>query len=144
MSGPTHRIVIVGAGAAGVFTAYRIREMYGDTFEIVLLEANDRVGGNCMSTKVIYGDTPYSIDCGAQFFYKTVQGSYTALLEQLGLMDDASEVVSAPAGFSVWAKPANERRLWLPSRLSGFADYHLEDWDNLAKFGLFLSYAAFL
>lgn len=142
MTTPTNRIVIIGAGAAGVFAAYRLREMYGSLYEIVLLESKDRVGGNCYSTDVTYGGKSYSIDCGAQFFYKTAQTSYTSLLEQLGMMDEASEIISAPAGFTVWNKAQNERKLWIPSRLSGFLSYSLSDWDQLLKFGIYLGYSA--
>jgi protoporphyrinogen oxidase len=62
------RVAIVGAGAAGVFTAYSLREMYGNGYDIQLFEANDRVGGNTYTRDVEYGGKSYSIDCGAQFF----------------------------------------------------------------------------
>lgn len=143
-SPPTNRIVIVGAGAAGVFTAYRIREMYGDAYEIVLLEASGRVGGNCFTTGVSYGGRVYSIDCGAQFFYKNPQASYVELLDQLGMMDEPTEIVSAPAGFTIWDRAAGQHRMWVPSRIRGFLDYENEDWDRLVKFGLYLSYSYFL
>jgi predicted NAD/FAD-binding protein len=143
-SPPTNRIVVVGAGAAGVFTAYRIKEMYADKYEVVLVEASDRVGGNCFTTLVEYGDKPYTIDCGAQFFYKNPQASYVELIEQLGLMDLQSEIISAPAGFTIWDRVANKHRMWMPSRLSGFLEYDDADWDRLVKLGLYLGYAAFL
>lgn len=140
----TNRIVIVGAGAAGVFTAYRLREMYGNKYEIRLLEANDRVGGNCLSVKKKIGGKDYSIDCGAQFFYKAPQASYVALLEQIGVMDTANEVISAPAGITIWDKKKNARRLWIPSRVGDFLKYDGADWERLIKFGLYLAYAAAL
>ncbi len=140
----THKTVIVGGGAAGVFMAYRLREMYGSKYDVMLLEASDRIGGNTYSTTLQYGGKPYNIDCGAQFFYKNPQASYTALLDQLGILDDPKQVISAPAGFTIWDKQAHARRLWLPSRVEGFIHYHADDWDRLAQFGLFLAYAAFL
>ncbi len=139
---PTNRVVIVGAGAAGVFSAYRIKEMYGDAYEVMLFEANDRVGGNTFTTQVEYGGKPYSIDCGAQFFYKNPQPSYTALLDQLGLLDSAKEVISAPAGFMVWDKQANDQRLWLPSRVVEFLEYSPSDWGRLTEFLTYLAYSA--
>lgn len=140
----TNRVVIIGAGAAGVFTAYRLREMYGNRYEVVLIEANDRIGGNCFSTHVEYGGKDYSIDCGAQFFYKNPQPSYTALLDQLGLLDSATEVISAPAGFTVYDKPTNDFRLWLPSRVVEFLDYDAADWERLVPFLEYLAYSAAL
>ncbi len=141
---PTNRVVIVGAGASGIFTAYRLREMYGDKYEIALLEANDRIGGNCYSTHVEYGGKDYSIDCGAQFFYKNPQPSYTALLDQLGLLDSATEVVGAPAGFTIYDKPTNNFRLWLPSRVVEFLGYDAGDWERLVQFLEYLAYSAAL
>ncbi len=143
-SPPTNRIVVVGAGAAGVFTAYRIKEMYADKYEVVLVEASNRVGGNCFTTHVEYGGKPYSIDCGAQFFYKNPQASYVELIEHLGLMDLQSEIISAPAGFTIWDRVANQHRLWIPSRIGGFLEYDENDWDRLVKFGLYLGYSFLL
>ncbi len=76
--------------------------MYGNAYEVDLLEASDRVGGNCLSKELQYGGTNYSIDCGAQFFFKNPQPSYTALLQQLGLLDNATDIISAPAGFTIY------------------------------------------
>jgi len=144
MPSPTNRVIIVGAGAAGVFTAYKLREMYGDKYEIVLIEANPRIGGNCFSTQVEYGNKSYNIDCGAQFFYKNPQPSFTALLDQLGLLDSATEVVAAPAGFTVFDKAANKNRLWLPSRVIEFLGYGAADWERLVKFLEYMAYSAVL
>lgn len=138
------RVVIVGAGAAGVFTAYRLKEMYEDLYEVRLFEANDRVGGNTLSKQLSYGGKSYNIDCGAQFFYKTPQASYTNLVEQLGLMDDSPDVIAAPAGFTIWDKAAGARRLWIPSKIGGFIHYKEEDWERLAQFVKYLVYSYFL
>ena len=140
------RIVIIGAGAAGVFTAYRLREMYGQLHEIVLLERSNRVGGNTYSTTLQYGGRDYNIDCGAQFFYKNPQASYVELLEQIGLFDedDDREIFSAPAGFTIWDRQADERLFYIPSRLRGFLRYGADDWERLIDFGIYLSYSFFL
>ena len=118
--------------------------MYGTAYDVVLLESKDRVGGNCFTTNVQYGGKSYSIDCGAQFFYKNPQASYVTLLESLGLMDEAHEVISAPAGFTIWDKAAGARRLWIPSKVLGFLHYTAADWDNLADFSIWLAYSTFL
>jgi predicted NAD/FAD-binding protein len=138
----SHRVVIVGAGAAGVFTAYRLREMYGDAYDIQLLESSGRIGGNTYATELEYGGQTYSIDCGAQFFYKNAQASYVELLEQLGLfdVDDDREIISAPAGITIWDRPANEHRFFVPARLGGLLHYDAEDWERLIEFGTYLGY----
>ncbi|HZS36732.1 MAG TPA: FAD-dependent oxidoreductase [Polyangia bacterium] len=140
------KIVIVGAGAAGVFTAYRVQQMYGDQYDIVIMEASDRVGGNTSSSTVNYGGNAYNIDTGAQFFYKNPQPNYNFLLQQLGFEEPLPQgvVYSVPAGFTVWDKPSNARRFWMPSFVSGFGKYSLADWDRIVEFGLFLGYSAFL
>jgi hypothetical protein len=140
------RIVIIGAGAAGVFTAYRLREMYGPLHDIVLLERSNRVGGNTYSTTVEYGGRAYNIDCGAQFFYKNPQASYVELLEQIGLFDadDDREIFSAPAGFTIWDRAADRHLFHIPSRMRGFARYDAEDWERLIDFGIYLGYSYFL
>jgi predicted NAD/FAD-binding protein len=140
------RVVIVGAGAAGVFTAYRLREMYGDSYDIHLLERSGRIGGNTYTTHVDYGGQRYSIDCGAQFFYKNPQASYVELLEQLGLFDwdDEREITSAAAGFTIWDRQKKARLFHVPSRLGGFVHYDAEDWERLVEFGYYLAYGYFL
>jgi predicted NAD/FAD-binding protein len=134
------RVAIVGAGAAGVFTAYRLREMYGDGYDIELFEANGRVGGNTYTTHVEYGGTEYSIDCGAQFFSRNPQPSYTQLIEDLGLFeqDGQVEIIEAPAGFLVWDAVRGERRFWLPSRIVEFLQYDLADAARLVHFTEFI------
>jgi len=51
----TRHVVIIGAGAAGVFTAYRLHQMYRGAYEIVLIEKSDRIGGNAFSTSLSFG-----------------------------------------------------------------------------------------
>ena len=142
MSSP--RVVIVGAGAAGVFAAYRLHTMAPGAYEIVLVEKNDRVGGNARSTTVQFGGKDYSIDCGAQFFYGTPQPTYVALLAELGLFDSPSEIDARATGITLWDGQTNERRLWIPSRLGGFARYDAKDWERMIGFGKFLAYAFLL
>jgi uncharacterized protein len=133
------RVAIVGAGAAGVFTAYSLREMYGDGYDIELFEASDRVGGNTFSTQVEYGGKVYNIDCGAQFFSRNPQPNYVQLLDELGLFeqDGSVEIIEAPAGFLVWDQVRNERRFWLPSRVVEFLQYDLADAERLVHFSEF-------
>jgi predicted NAD/FAD-binding protein len=138
------RVVIIGAGAAGVFTAYRLRQMAGDAFEIVLLEESDRVGGNARSTTVQFGGEDYSIDCGAQFFYRNPQPGYVALLADLGLFDAPSQIDARATGITIWDRQIGEPRLWIPSHLTGFLRYRARDWERLIGFATFLVYASLL
>ena len=141
---PPPRVVIVGAGAAGVFTAYRLHQMAGDAFEIVLLEKNDRIGGNARSTPVQFGGQDYSIDCGAQFFYTNPQPTYVEVLSGLGLFDAPAQVDARATGITLWDAETNGRRLWIPSHLTGFLRYRPQDWERLIGFAKFLVYAFLL
>ena len=138
------RVVIVGAGAAGVFTAYRLRQMYGEAHEIILLERTGRVGGNTRTESLEVGGRTYSIDCGAQFFYRTPQPNYVHLLDELGLFESPASIDTQATGFTLWDRQANTRLLWVPSRLTGFLSYRPQDWARLIEFATFLAYAFML
>ena len=108
------RVVIIGAGAAGVFTAYRLHETYGDAFEIVLIEKGDRIGGNAFSTSLEFGGRRYSIDCGAQFFYKKPQPSYVKLLGDLGVRRTPPGFETRATGITLWDRQTGNRAVWIP------------------------------
>src|SRR5215831_881490 len=134
-------VIIIGAGAAGVFTAYQINKRWPGQFNVQLFEAAPIIGGNVSSVTVQYGGQTYTIDAGAQFFYATPQPLYVQLIQDLGLFD---QVASYPAGFTIWDSSTQQRLLWIPSVVSGFADYTLDDWGRLVEFGVFLVAATLL
>jgi glycine/D-amino acid oxidase-like deaminating enzyme len=75
------RVVVVGAGFAGLMAAYRIVQA---GHEVVVLEARDRVGGRVWSQELIPGDPRTVIERGAEF----VLDGYDvigAVLAELGL-----------------------------------------------------------
>ncbi|HJQ34847.1 MAG TPA: FAD-dependent oxidoreductase [Pyrinomonadaceae bacterium] len=140
-SGSTPTVVIVGGGAAGIFTAYQINKQWPGQFDIQLFEASPEVGGNVSSLTVEYGGQTYTIDAGAQFFYGNAQPNYLNLIQELGLED---QIELYPTGLTVWEKSTNERLLWVPSTVSGFASYAADDWLRIIQFGEFLVAATLL
>ena len=75
------RVVVVGAGFAGLMAAYRIGQA---GHEVVVLEARDRVGGRVWSQELIPGDPRTVIERGAEFVldgYDVMR----AVLAELGL-----------------------------------------------------------
>jgi monoamine oxidase len=74
------RVVVVGAGFAGLLTAWRLAE---GGCEVVVLEARDRVGGRVWSQELIPGDPRTVIERGAEF----VLGGYELMREVLTGLD---------------------------------------------------------
>jgi predicted NAD/FAD-binding protein len=133
--------VIVGAGAAGVFTAYEIQKSYPGQFDVRLFEAGPTIGGNVSSVDVEYGGQTYVIDAGAQFFYGKAQPNYLNLIGELGLDD---QIPLFPAGITIWDAATDRRLLWVPSTVGGHSRYTVADWRRLVEFGEFLVAAALL
>jgi monoamine oxidase len=79
------RVVVVGAGFAGLMAAYRIVQA---GHEVVVLEARDRVGGRVWSQELVPGDRRTVIERGAEFVLDGYDVMRTVLAELgLGLAD---------------------------------------------------------
>lgn len=78
MSTAAPRVVVVGAGLAGLSAARRLLE---DGAEVTVLEARDRVGGRVEGTHTVAG---VPLELGAQWIGPT-QNRVAALTEELGL-----------------------------------------------------------
>ena len=66
------RVVVVGAGFAGLLAAYRIAQV---GHEVVVLEARDRVGGRVWSQELAPGDPRSVVERGGEF----VLGGYDVM-----------------------------------------------------------------
>ncbi len=141
MPAASQTVAIVGAGAAGAYTAYRLKMMYGATYEIELYEKSDRVGGNTWTQTTEFGGKTYPIDCGAQFFYRNPQPSYVQLIEDLGLIEDGL-ITQDATGFCIWDVQTDEHRLWIPALVRRLWAYSGSDWERLGEFVKFLVAAA--
>lgn len=78
---PLRRVGIVGAGMAGVATAWLLDGQRA----VQLFEAAPALGGNVQSLDLVVDGQPVRVDIGAQFFHPGPYPHYVALLEQLGL-----------------------------------------------------------
>jgi monoamine oxidase len=73
------RVVVVGAGFAGLLAAYRIAQA---GHEVLVLEARDRVGGRVWSQELVPGDPRTIVERGAEFVldgYDVMRGVATEL-----------------------------------------------------------------
>ncbi|MGH7022284.1 MAG: flavin monoamine oxidase family protein [Caulobacteraceae bacterium] len=75
-------IAIVGAGAAGLAAARRLR---GEPLEVVLLEARDRVGGRAWTIAPRPG---MALDAGCEWLHSATRNVFAPLIEAKGLTLD--------------------------------------------------------
>lgn len=68
-----HSVVIIGAGAAGLYAAQLLKPAFPD---VLIVEAQDRVGGRI---KQVHGLTPWAVQAGPEF----VHGSNSVLVDVL-------------------------------------------------------------
>lgn len=87
LAGPTDRVVIIGAGLAGLSAALRLR---ASGREVTVLEASDQVGGRCRTETLTSPAGTFEADTGA------------TVLTMPGLIESAVSAVGIdPKGFQV-------------------------------------------
>lgn len=98
--------VVIGGGVTGLVAA---RRLDAAGFDVTLLEAGDRLGGQVLTTQVPGGPggTTYAVDLGAEAMH-TMAPRAVALIDELGLRGD---VVTARSGESYLWTPRGRRRL---------------------------------
>ncbi|MFH7245558.1 MAG: flavin monoamine oxidase family protein [Spirulina sp.] len=74
---PKKRIVVIGAGLAGLAAA---RELQGNGHDVVVVEARDRIGGRVWTSSK-WADAP--LDLGASWIHGTQGNPITALADQI-------------------------------------------------------------
>jgi oxygen-dependent protoporphyrinogen oxidase len=92
------RIVVIGGGIAGLAAAHRLRELAGDSAEILIVDRAQRLGGKIRTGSL--AGAP--IETGAETFLVTEQGAESAVLHlarRVGLGDDL--VHPEPVGAAV-------------------------------------------
>ena len=135
-NGEKKRVVIIGAGAAGIFTGYLLQRNAYDAFDIKILEGGERVGGHARSRMEMHNGQEVSIDSGAQFFSAGSQPQYYLMLLDEGFIADGY-VTEDPAGVSVWNIDKNDIEFWVPSdfwKLVGTVLSNPIDWANFLAF----------
>ena len=91
--GVVMKVVVVGAGFAGLMAAWRLQEA---GHEVVVLEARDRVGGRVWSYEIEPGNPQTRIERGAEFILSGYD-LMESVMEQFGL-------VLAPMGMSYYVR----------------------------------------
>ena len=122
-SKPRKRIGVIGAGIAGLATAWLLSRRH----EVVLLEANDYLGGHTNTVDVTMDGLTYPVDTGFLVFNHRTYPNLVALFKFLGVETAPSEMSFAVslgdsanpglewAGTSVGALFAQKRNLLRPA-----------------------------
>jgi monoamine oxidase len=82
------RVVVAGAGFAGLLAAYRVAQA---GHEVVVLEARDRVGGRVWSRELVPGDPRTVVERGAEFvldgydLMRTLAGEFGLRLAEMAM-----------------------------------------------------------
>jgi monoamine oxidase len=82
------RLVVAGAGFAGLLAAYRVAQA---GHEVVVLEARDRVGGRVWSQELVPGDPRTVVERGAEFvldgydLMRTLAGEFGLRLAEMAM-----------------------------------------------------------
>ena len=82
------RIAIVGSGIAGLTAAHHLHQQH----QITLFEAGGHVGGHVHTHDVELGGAEYRIDTGFIVFNRRTYPHFTALLAELGVASQKSDM----------------------------------------------------
>ena len=75
------RVAIVGAGVAGCYSAYRLRD--AEDLRVDLYEMSERVGGRLWSVQLDGASAP--VDLGGMFFSTLDENTYGLITKELKL-----------------------------------------------------------
>jgi predicted NAD/FAD-binding protein len=125
------KVVVIGAGAAGVFAAYLLQKYAPNQFDITILEKNDAIGGNARGHDANWQGQKVHIDCGAQFFFETTEPEYCDMLRTEGFFDEPGLIAETAVGMSVWNATTKHVEFAVPDNYEGImrgVGEHLGDW----------------
>jgi len=131
------KVVIIGAGAAGVFTGFQLQKYAPDKFDITIFDKNDAVGGNARGHDGEWQGQKVHIDCGAQFFYETTEPTYCDMLRDEGFFDEAGLIVESAVGMSVWNATEKHIEFAVADNILGILEAvakHPGDWVHFLEF----------
>lgn len=89
---PGSRLAIIGSGISGLVAAHKLQS----DFDITVFESGDYVGGHTNTVDVDWGGDSYAVDTGFIVFNDWTYPNFIALLDELGVSSQVSDM-----GFSV-------------------------------------------
>ncbi len=124
---PRQRIAVIGAGIAGLASAYLLAR----THDVTLYEADGRLGGHTHTVDVELGGVRHPVNTGFLVFNDKTYPNLIALFDELGVQahrTDMSFSVSLDGGRLEWAGTnlntvfAQRRNLFSPSFIGMLRD----------------------
>lgn len=82
------KIAIIGSGISGLSAAYRLHKAH----EIVLFEAQDRVGGHTATVDVTIAEQQYKIDTGFIVFNDWTYPAFIKMMDEVGVKSRQSDM----------------------------------------------------
>jgi len=82
------KIAVIGTGIAGNVAAYKLAVDH----EITVYEADDRIGGHTNTLDVVAGGLNWAVDTGFIVFNDATYPNFIALLDELGVESQASDM----------------------------------------------------
>jgi uncharacterized protein len=122
---PGKRLAVIGAGTAGVSTAY----FCDSSWSVDLFESRDKIGGHADTVSVSAGGERLAVDIGAEFFHPKTHPWYWAFLEEIGARTDdpgTSKVIEGPASLTVFDAVTGKARFG--------SDHALDDLPGALRF----------
>ena len=86
--GNFERIAVIGSGVSGLVTAHLLHQ-YAD---VTIFEADSKVGGHVNTVEVVDVDGTFGIDTGFIVYNERNYPQFTALLEELGVQSQPSDM----------------------------------------------------
>ncbi len=126
------RVVVIGGGAAGIFTAYEFAKR-DSACDVKVLEWRSRVGGHTRGQDWEYEDGSIHIDCGAQFFYEHNEPDYCQLLDDEGFFGPDGQITHHAVGMTVHDATAEEIVFFVPSNLLSLAFAYLHQLEHFRR-----------
>jgi predicted NAD/FAD-binding protein len=127
------KVVVIGAGAAGVFSAYLLEKHAPGRFDITILEKNGAIGGNTRGQWVQWQGESIHIDCGAQFFSESSEPEYCDMLRDEGFFAQYGLITESAAGMTVWNASTRQLEFRVPDNIPDIlrgVEHHFLDWMN--------------
>lgn len=109
------KVLIIGGGAAGIFTAYELAKRSPGLFDVTILEADEESGGHTRGRELSHDGDSMHVDCGAQFFYESSEKEYCDLLAAEGFLGPGGDVTLHTAGMTVFDATTGKLTIRVPS-----------------------------